>query len=114
MLTPEYTASATLTGVGGGELVIAPADTSLSVALIPFMRGEKGEKGDDGNSASDYVYTQIDASASWMVAHNQNRYPQVTVLNHLNVRIEPDVSYVDENIVLIEHATPTVGKAILS
>lgn len=49
MLTPEYTASATLTGVGGGELVIAPADTSLSVALIPFMRGEKGDKGDKGD-----------------------------------------------------------------
>lgn len=126
VLVPKYTASASLTGVVNGELVIAPVDTSLSVALIPFMRGDtgaqgeqgiqgvKGDKGDDGNSASDYVYTQIDASASWMVAHNQNRYPQVTVLNHLNVRIEPDVSYVDENIVLIEHATPTVGKAILS
>lgn len=49
MLKPEYTASATLTGVGGGELVIAPADTSLSVALIPFMRGEKGDKGDKGD-----------------------------------------------------------------
>lgn len=49
MLTPKYTASATLTGVGGGELVIAPADTSLSVALIPFMRGEKGDDGEHGN-----------------------------------------------------------------
>ena len=49
MLTPKYTASATLTGVGGGELVIAPADTSLSVALIPFMRGEKGDDGEQGN-----------------------------------------------------------------
>ena len=46
MLTPEYTASATLTGVGGGELVVAPADTSLALTLIPFMRGEKGDKGD--------------------------------------------------------------------
>ena len=55
MLTPEYTASATLTGVGGGELVIAHADTSLSVALIPFMRGEKGEKGDDGEQGNDGV-----------------------------------------------------------
>lgn len=48
MLTPKYTASATLTGVGGGELVIAPADASLSVALIPFMRGDKGQDGAQG------------------------------------------------------------------
>ncbi len=56
MLTPKYTASATLTGVGGGELVIAPADTSLSVALIPFMRGEKGDKGDKGDAAETDVF----------------------------------------------------------
>ena len=56
MLTPKHTASATLTGVGGGELVIAPADTSLSVALIPFMRGEKGDKGDKGDAAETDVF----------------------------------------------------------
>lgn len=49
MLTPEYTASATLTGIGGGELVIEPADALLAVALIPFMRGEKGDAGEQGN-----------------------------------------------------------------
>jgi len=84
------------------------------VNVVRALRGAKGEKGDDGNAAIDYVHVQIDASASWMIAHNQNRYPQVTVINQLNMRIEPNVSYVDENIVLIEHATPTVGKAILS
>ena len=45
MLTPEYTASATLTGVGGGELGIVPAEASLKVTLIPFMRGEQGNDG---------------------------------------------------------------------
>ena len=45
MLTPEYTASATLTGVGGGELGIVPAEASLTVTLIPFMRGEQGNDG---------------------------------------------------------------------
>ena len=56
MLTPEYTASATLTGVVGGELVVAPADTSLAVTLIPFMRGEKGDKGDKGDAAETDVF----------------------------------------------------------
>ena len=48
MLTPEYTASATLTSIAGGELVVAPAGTSLAVTLIPFMRGEKGDAGEQG------------------------------------------------------------------
>ncbi len=33
---------------GGGELVVAPADASLTVTLIPFMRGDAGEQGNDG------------------------------------------------------------------
>jgi hypothetical protein len=38
--------------VGGGELVIAPADTSISVTLIPFMRGEKGDDGEQGQQGA--------------------------------------------------------------
>ena len=67
VLVPKYTASASLTGVVNGELVIAPADTSLSVALIPFMRGDtgaqgeqgiqgvKGDKGDKGDTGQDGI-----------------------------------------------------------
>ena len=55
MLTPKYTASATLTGVGGGELVIVPAEASLKVTLIPFMRGEKGAQGESGEQGNDGV-----------------------------------------------------------
>ena len=55
MLTPEYTASATLTGVGGGELGIVPAEASLTVTLIPFMRGEKGAQGESGEQGNDGV-----------------------------------------------------------
>ena len=51
VLVPKYTASASLTGVVNGELVIAPADTSLSVALIPFMRGDTGQDGAQGIEA---------------------------------------------------------------
>ena len=51
VLVPKYTASASL----NGELDIAPVDTSLSVALIPFMRGEKGEQGARGEQGNDGV-----------------------------------------------------------
>ena len=68
MLTPEYTASATLTGVGGGELVVAPADTSLSVALIPFMRGEKGDAGEQGNDGFGIDNFSADPLAIYLIS----------------------------------------------
>ena len=68
MLTPEYTASATLTGVGGGELVVAPADTSLSVALVPFMRGEKGDAGVQGNDGVGIDNFNADPLAIYLIS----------------------------------------------
>lgn len=68
MLTPEYTASATLTGVGGGELVVAPADTSLSVALVPFMRGEKGDAGEQGNDGVGIDNFSADPLAIYLIS----------------------------------------------
>ena len=68
MLTPEYTASATLTGVGGGELVVAPADTSLAVTLIPFMRGEKGDAGEQGNDGVGIDNFSADPLAIYLIS----------------------------------------------
>ena len=68
MLTPKYTASATLTGVGGGELVIAPADTSLAVTLIPFMRGEKGDAGEHVNDGVGIDNFNADPLAIYLIS----------------------------------------------
>ena len=68
MLKPEYAASATLTGVGGGELVIAPADTSLALTLIPFMRGEKGDAGVQGNDGVGIDNFNADPLAIYLIS----------------------------------------------
>ena len=68
MLTPKHIASATLTGVGGGELVIAPADTSLAVTLIPFMRGEKGDAGEQGNEGVGIDNFSADPMAIYLIS----------------------------------------------
>ena len=87
MLTPKYTASATLTGVGGGELVIAPADTSLSVALIPFMRGDTGQdgaqgiqgpKGDKGDTGQDGAQGQLLARTKKVEEKNERTHNHCT------------------------------------
>lgn len=68
MLTPKHTASATLTGVGGGELVIAPADASLVVTLIPFTRGEKGDAGERGNDGVGIDNFSADPLAIYLIS----------------------------------------------
>lgn len=46
MLTPSYTATATLTGLSSGSLTFGPLDSGLVLTLAPFFKGEKGDKGD--------------------------------------------------------------------
>lgn len=48
MLTPSYTATATLTGLSSGSLTFGPPDSGLVLTLAPFLKGDKGDKGDPG------------------------------------------------------------------
>ena len=61
-----------------------------------------------------YTHTQSTALAIWTVPHNLNRKPTVTVVDNLDRRVEPDVSYIDFNIVRITHASPQIGKVYVN
>lgn len=56
-------------------------------------------------------FEQTTPLATWTFAHNLNRYPAVTVTDHLGAVVLADVQYVDANTVQIKHSVPTVGRA---
>lgn len=73
----------------------------------------------DGGASSgggnvSYTHTQSIAAAVWTAPHNLGRWPSVSVVDHLGNRVEPDVSYVDQNIVQITHGQPFIGKAFFN
>lgn len=57
------------------------------------------------------AFEQATPLATWTVPHNLNRYPSVTVTDHLGSVLLADVQYVDANTVQINHSVPMIGKA---
>ena len=73
-----------------------------------------GGAGGGGGGNVSYTHTQSTAAAVWTAPHNLGRWPSVSVVDHLGNRVEPDVSYVDQNIVQITHGQPFIGKAFFN
>lgn len=67
-----------------------------------------------GTGSTYMVYDrQMIVSASWVIDHNLNRYPQITLIDDEGYEIEADVFYNNLNQVTIVFAEPTSGKAVL-
>lgn len=80
-----------------------------TTTVIKGVDGEKGEKGDKGDSGAYFEYQQLLPSQVWTIAHNLNKYPSVTVTDHLKNVVVSDVTYVDQNTLQIKHGIPLIG-----
>ncbi|MDW3716670.1 MULTISPECIES: hypothetical protein [unclassified Pseudomonas] len=89
-------------------IVVQPRPApALVVATGP--QGPSGRDGAPGGTT--FQWDQTIALAVWTVPHNLQRFPSVTVVDHLGNRVEPDVTYIDDNIVQIIHGRPEIGRA---
>lgn len=61
-----------------------------------------------------YEHTQIIASATWVVLHNLNKWPSVTVVDDGDNVVIGDIEYINENELLITFAYPFSGRAYLN
>lgn len=87
-------------GSGNGRLEEFAEGETIPVAMLPPQ--------------GTYTWTQSLALAVWTIPHNLDKYPSVTVVDGLGVRIEPDVVYADSNIVTVTHSAALAGKAYLN
>lgn len=61
-----------------------------------------------------YVHIQGEASAAWVIEHNLEKYPSVTVVTSAGTVVIGDVTYSNENIVTVSFKGPFKGKAYLN
>ena len=61
-----------------------------------------------------FIYTQSEASDTWIIEHNMNRYPSVTVVDSAGTMVFGDVIYNSENKVTIKFMADFSGKAYLN
>lgn len=78
--------------------------------LIPGPPGPPGS----GGAGSSFVFQQSTPLDVWTVPHNLNRFPSVTVTDHLGEIMLADAVYVDSNIVQITHGTARIGFVYLN
>lgn len=58
----------------------------------------------------EFVYTQSTSSDVWMIQHNLNKYPSVTVVDSGNSVVTGEVVYIDKNNIQITFTSTFSGK----
>ena len=64
--------------------------------------------------ANTFVYEQCTSSDTWVITHNLNKHPSVTVVDSAGNEIYPEVNYDSENQCTIKTNGATTGKAYLN
>lgn len=80
----------------------------------PGATGATGPQGDPGLSGANYVHQQMTPAATWVITHNLNRYPSVTVVDSAGSVVIGAVSYVSPDVVSIEFSAGFSGAAYLN
>ena len=90
-------------------------DNYSDVADIPAAMKDMAESIDDIIvNDKNYVHIQNAASNRWVIVHNMNKYPSVTIVNSAGDEVIGDVFYDNTNQVTITFAGAFKGKAVLN
>ena len=79
-------------------------------------QGPKGDKGDQGEPSGPiaYAHTQGVSNSLWIIQHNLNFYPNVTVVDSAGTIVEGEIEYTDLNNIRLTFTDSFSGKAYLS
>ena len=65
----------------------------------------------DTRSDKNYVHTQITASNNWIITHNLNKYPAITIVDSGGTVVIGEIEYVNLNLVYARFNGIFSGKA---
>lgn len=87
---------------------VVRVDTPVQPEVVRVV--ERGLQGPPGITGGAFVHTQSEAAAQWTVTHNLNKKPTVVVLlTGESVPVTTDVTYVDNNSLLLDFPSPVTG-----
>ena len=61
-----------------------------------------------------YIYDQITASTTWLITHNLDKYPSVTIVDTTGNVVLGDVEYISKDQLMVSFSSEFSGKAYLN
>jgi len=91
-------------GVSSTQQVLKVEQPSVNVSVTGVIAS-------GADTDKNYVHDQSSASASWVVTHNLNKRPSVSVVDSAGTQIICEVHYDSDNQVTLTFDDSTAGKA---
>jgi hypothetical protein len=98
-------------GVSGGGDSDIVVDTAMSSTSTNPVQNKVIKAYVDARSM---IHLQPSASDTWVIEHNMNRYPSVTVVDSAGTEVIGEKIYNSENQVTLKFSSPFAGKAYLN
>lgn len=76
--------------------------------------GGSGGGGGESSPSTTYIHEQGYASSQWTIYHFLGKYPSVTIVDSSGMAVMGEVTYSDENKVIVTFSSPFSGKAYLN
>lgn len=80
----------------------------------PGIPGEQGPPGPSADAAFQYTHVQNLASASWVIVHNLNGFPNVAIVDSAGTNVEGEIVYINNNEIVLNFSSAFSGTAYLS
>jgi hypothetical protein len=68
----------------------------------------------DNKVISSYIFEQVLPATTWLIQHNMDKFPAVTITLTDNTEIQGFKKYLDSNTVELSFSKPISGKAFLN
>ena len=103
-------------GTRGTQGVQGTTGTGIQGATGAGIQGLQGVQGTSGavSQTLAYAHTQGSASNTWVITHNLNFMPNVTVQDSAGNIVEGEITYTNTNSLTVSFASAFSGKAYLS
>jgi hypothetical protein len=95
------------------QKVASVSTSSIGLQGPPGAQGPAGPAGADGLSGT-YEHQQAVPSSTWVITHNLNAHPSVTVVDTSGTVWASGVNYDSPNQITITHSAPFAGSCYLN
>lgn len=113
-ISPELIIAKYVGDVNVNDIVVVSFyndDVSEGLIIANLSNNANNVQPGDNNT---YTHNQLSATTEWIIKHDLNKYPNVTVVDSAGSVVIGDITYISENEVRVNFTAAFLGKAYLN